>query len=303
MHAHQCTSPLAYHSTNDRPSVALPHGPVPSCNVCYQVLPPRLVHLVVSDSPKAQPLLALTGLQVLVMQGSTMSAQQLTQVNTHNHSLGSARCLLLDHCLHAPNACCQRTYTHTAFCAFHDIALPGFGMHKAPFQDAVRVDSNGRESLSRELAGLDRQQTSAVTVQLQCWVIYHQPSSNQHQQGLQYCRVHLRPQHAWRLATTSMPSLSPSPSPPPLPHCNPIPWPQLPVALQSLREVHLGYDRGNMEAITAAAPGWPSLQGLIKGLDLKVYPGPLPAQTLTHLAQLGAGLTRLAISGPHLQIS
>lgn len=98
-------------------------------------------------------------------------------------------------------------------------------------------------------------------------------------------------------------SLSPSPSPPPLPCCDPIFWPQLPVALRSLQEVHLGYDRGNMEAITAAAPGWPSLQGSIKGLDLKVYPGPLPAQTLTYLAQLGTGLTRLAISGAHLHNS
>lgn len=76
------TSLAAYTAPVIALSTALLLGPVPSCAVCCQVLPPRLVHLVVSDSPKAQPLLALTGLQVLVMQGSTMSAQQLTQVNT-----------------------------------------------------------------------------------------------------------------------------------------------------------------------------------------------------------------------------
>lgn len=73
--------------------------------------------------------------------------------------------------------------------------------------------------------------------------------------------------------------------------------PQLRVCLPCLREVQLGYDRGNMDAITAAAPGWPALAGLVKALDLRVYPGPLAAQTLAHLAQLGSGLTRLAISG------
>lgn len=72
---------------------------------------------------------------------------------------------------------------------------------------------------------------------------------------------------------------------------------QLRVCLPCLREVQLGYDRGNMDAITAAAPGWPALAGLVQGLDLRVYPGPLPAQTLAHLAHSGSGLTRLAISG------
>jgi hypothetical protein len=73
--------------------------------------------------------------------------------------------------------------------------------------------------------------------------------------------------------------------------------PQLRVGLPSLREVQLGYERGNMEAISAAAPGWPTLAGCIRGLDLRVYPGPLPAKALAHLAQLGPGLTRLSISG------
>lgn len=78
--------------------------------------------------------------------------------------------------------------------------------------------------------------------------------------------------------------------------------PQLRLGSPALREVQLGYDRGNMDAITAAAPGWPALAGIIRGLDLRVYPGPLPAQTLGHLAKLGAGLTRLAISGFSVQV-
>jgi hypothetical protein len=53
-----------------------------------------------------------------------------------------------------------------------------------------------------------------------------------------------------------------------------------------------------MEAIAAAAPGWPALRGLLSALKLRVYPGPLPAQALQHMAHLG--ITRLAISGATL---
>lgn len=49
-----------------------------------QVLPPNLVKLMVSDCPKAAPLLALRGLQLLVMQASTMDAQQLQQVRVRS---------------------------------------------------------------------------------------------------------------------------------------------------------------------------------------------------------------------------
>lgn len=65
----------------------------------------------------------------------------------------------------------------------------------------------------------------------------------------------------------------------------------------ALRSVRLGYDRGNPEAIGAAAPGWRALAGRECGLELRVYPGPLTADTLQHMAALGSGLTRLAISG------
>lgn len=53
------------------PRVSPPH---------LQVLPPNLVRLVVSDCPRAAPLLALGGLQALAMQASTMDAAQLAQV-------------------------------------------------------------------------------------------------------------------------------------------------------------------------------------------------------------------------------
>lgn len=72
---------------------------------------------------------------------------------------------------------------------------------------------------------------------------------------------------------------------------------QLPAALPCLRDIQLRYDRSNMEAIAAASGGWPALAGVLKGLDLSVYPGPLPAKTLGHLAELGPALTRLNISG------
>ena len=125
-----------------------------------------------------------------------------------------------------------------------------------------------------------------------------------HQAGL-----HLAPHTSWGRSLwhpplqTSVDNFSPlpSPSPPSVPPVPPVPPPpfhfQLRVGLPALREVQLGYERGNMEAISAASPGWPALAGLIRGLDLRVYPGPLPAQTLNHLGQLGPGLTRLAMSG------
>jgi hypothetical protein len=64
---------------------SLIHFYTPLLNASVQVLPPNLVHLVVADCPKAAPLLALTQLQVLAMQASTMDAHNLRQVSRNDY--------------------------------------------------------------------------------------------------------------------------------------------------------------------------------------------------------------------------
>jgi hypothetical protein len=63
--------------------------------------------------------------------------------------------------------------------------------------------------------------------------------------------------------------------------------------LPHLSEVALGYDR-DAEVIRGAAAGWANLP--IKALDLKVYPGPITADTVEQLSHL-VGLTMLTIAG------
>jgi hypothetical protein len=77
-HMHPCTRQNRVSRT--RPSASLTHTYPCSTILPPQVLPPNLVRLVVSDCPKAAPLLLLSSLQSLAMQASTMDAAQLAQV-------------------------------------------------------------------------------------------------------------------------------------------------------------------------------------------------------------------------------
>eukprot|EP00775_Hariotina_reticulata_P001043 gene1043-1381_t len=63
--------------------------------------------------------------------------------------------------------------------------------------------------------------------------------------------------------------------------------------LPHLSEVVLGYDR-DAEVIKVASAGWSKLP--VKALDLKVYPGPVMADTVQQLSHL-LGLTMLTIAG------
>jgi hypothetical protein len=207
--------------------------------VCAQVLSPNLVKLVVSDCPKAAPLLALRGLRALAMQASTMDAQQLQQVSM---------CIT---------------------------------------PDAERV-SQAKSSLSSHKSACSCVGSARLNVK------NHQPLLQHVRPNWLLVSSTIKHSNCWCALVERIYRSHPS--------CCVAPESvflhlQLPECLPCLQEVQLGYDRGNMDAITAAAPGWPALAGLVKGLDLRVYPGPLPAQTLAHLAHLGSGLTRLAISG------